>query len=47
MSNKESGDEGKWKPATEANMITYKYELRNMSKNISVSERDPERNFLI
>jgi hypothetical protein len=47
MANKESGDEGKWKSVTSTNCVHYKYELKNMSKNASVSERDPERNFII
>lgn len=47
MSNIESGEEGKWKKQTGANSVKYKYEIRNMSKNISVSERDPERDFVI
>ena len=47
MSNNESGDDGKWKPWSNENLITYKYQLKNPSKNINVTERDPERRFAI
>jgi len=47
MTNTESGEEGKWKAWTDSNIVSYKYLLKNLSKNINVIERDPERNFII
>lgn len=47
MKNDKSGDDGKWKPWTNSNLIQYKYVLKNKAKGIHVSERDPERKFII
>jgi hypothetical protein len=47
MKNSESGDDGKWKPWSNTNAISYKYTYANKSKNINVVEREPSRRFII
>ena len=47
MKNSESGDDGKWKPWSNTNAITYKYTYANKTTNINVIEREPSRRFII
>lgn len=47
MKNNESGDDGKWKPWTNTNLIHYNYVLKNKPKNVHINEREPERKFII
>ena len=47
MKNDKSGDEGKWEPWSNQNLITYKYVFKNKPQGIVVNEREPDRRFII